>query len=193
MKIKEVVTEAHHSRLISKKIGEWTVHLDSHLMATIPARRIPLEDVVNIIDYACLEVPELKTIPRGKGAYFQDTNTNLSIYIRRNQHYPDQITIETVLSPDMTPSPPLFRRAVPAHDFKFNKKHQERMDYYYQQAQERGRDAVSQDLETAVLNRDKKPEEMSPEEIDNFRQTLNREQRRALDKRLRKKGRTHKV
>ena len=193
MKIKEVVTEAHHSRLISKKIGEWTVHLDSHLMATIPARRIPLADVVNLINYACLEVPELKTIPRGKGAYFQDTNTNLSIYIRRNQHYPDQITIETVLSPDMTPTPPLFRRSVPAHDFKMNKTHQERMDYYHQQAQERGRDAVSQDLETAVLNRGKKPEDMSPEEIDKLRQKMNREQRRSLDKYLRKKNRTLKV
>ena len=39
------------------------------------------------------------------------------------------------------------------------------MDYYHQQAQERGRDAVSQDLETNVLNRGKKPEDMSPEEI----------------------------
>ena len=193
MKIKEVIAEAHHSRLVSSKIGEWTVHVDSHLIASAAARRIPLEDVGNMVTYACLAVPELKTIPRGKGAYFQDTNTNLSIYIRRNQHYPDQITIETVLSPEMTPTPPLFRRAVPAHNLKVNKRNQTNLDYYHRQAQERGRDAVSQDLETAMLSRGKKPEDMSPEELDILRRPMNREQRRSLDKYLRKKNRTLKV
>jgi hypothetical protein len=192
MKITEIITEAHHSRLVTHKMGDWTVHFDSHLMATIPDRQIPLEDVVNITTYACLRyADELRTIPRGKGAYFQDTNTLISIYIRRNQHYPNEITVETVLSPDMKPTPPLFRRPIPSHGLTIDKQHQKTMDYYRQQTQARGRDAVSQDLETAKFGqgpREMKPELMSKEELDIMRQKMNREQRRMLDKYLRKKG-----
>jgi len=188
MLVNEIITEAHHSRLATQKIGPWTVHFDSHLMATIPARQISLPDITNIITYACITcAADLKTIPRGAGAFFQDTNTLISIYIRRNQHYPDQLTIETVLSPEMTPKPPLFRRPVPPHNMKINKNDEKRMAYYHQQVQLRGRDAVSQDLENAKFGQ-KKPELMSPVELDKLRQQMNREQRRELDRYLRKKG-----
>ena len=190
MKIQDII-EAHHSRLITHQMGDWTVHFDSHLMATIPDRRIPLADVVNIISYACLLVPELKTIPRGKGAYFQDTNTLISIYIRRNQHYPNELTVETVLSPDMRPTPPLFRRSVPPHDMKVPKGHDKMMDYYHKKSQQYGRDAVSQDLENQKFGQnqtDLRPEMLSPEALDVLRSRLNREQRRTLDKYLKKHG-----
>ena len=113
MRAQEFITEAHHHRIASQELGQWTVHIDSHALVTIADRDIQLGDVINILTFACKYVPELKTIPRGKGAYFQDTNSLVSIYIRRSEHYPNELTLETVLGPKMAPSPPLFRRSVP--------------------------------------------------------------------------------
>lgn len=164
MRANEFITEAHHHRVLTHKIGKWTVHFDSHLMATIPARDIPLEFAIYMINYVFWNIPDIDTIPRGKGAYIQDTNSLVSIYIKRSQSYPTEFTVETILAPSMKPTPPLFRRPVPPNP-KFsqdNKKQKEKMAKFKKDAEERGRDAVSQDLSQSM---------------DNFKK-LNRKQRR---------------
>ena len=182
MRADEFLNEAHHHRIITRQIGTWTVHIDTHLIATIADRDIVVGDVVNILSFACRYVPELKTIPLGKGAYFQDTNTLVSLYLKRSQHYPNEITLETVLSPTQAPTPPLFRRSVPQHDMPDTPKIKAGKEMMRQYTQTLGRDAVSQDLETLAPKINAKQYYTAPEtEV-----PLNREQRRALNKYLRK-------
>lgn len=189
MKVKDIITEAHHSILITEKIGKWTVHIDSHALASIPERNVSLGDVVNILNFFCKYVPEIDTIPRGKGAYVQDTNTLISLYIRRSKNYPTELILETVLSPSMKPSPPLFRRSVPPtpDDMKDSPELKSTMAATRRQTLTRGRDAVSQDLETLKpkINAMKLSKQYdSPQS--NSEPPLNREQRRAMAKMMRK-------
>lgn len=143
MKINEILTEAHHSILLTLPIGPWKVQIDSHAYATLPARNIPLENFTNMISYMCYLPDVLPTIPVGRGAYFQDTNTAISIYVTRVSD--NVVRVETVLDRTMKPKQPLFRRPVPAPDMKNLKP----VDYGSMKAdvQARGRDAVSQDIE----------------------------------------------
>lgn len=183
MRANEFVTEAHHYRMITQKMGPWTVHIDSHAFVTVADRGIGLADVVNILSFACFNVPELKTIPRGKGAYFQDTNTLISLYIKRSDHYPNELTLETVLSPDMRPTPPLFRRSVPAHTIQEPANVTAGQANMQKRIQAVGRDAVSQDVESmmpAVNAKINQPQAAEPPAA------LNREQRRAWAKYLQK-------
>ena len=182
MKITEVISEAHHGRLTTEKIGKWTVHLDSHAIATLPVRHVDMRDFVNILNYAFKYIPELDTIPRGKGAYFQDTNTLVSIYIRRSSSYPNEFTVETVLSPDMRPTPPLFRRPIPSHDLVAIPGIKDTEEVIRKDAAARGRDAIAQDLETASTQKSQPNDPM-----DNF-EPVNRQQRRAFDRWKRKQG-----
>jgi len=146
MRIKEILTEAHHSIILTMPIGPWKVQIDSHAYATLPARNIPLENFTNMISYMCYLPDVLPTIPVGRGAYFQDTNTAISIYVTRVAD--NVVRVETVLDRTMKPKQPLFRRPVPAPDMKNLKP----VDYSAIKAdvQARGRDAVSQDLEKTL-------------------------------------------
>lgn len=181
MRAQEFVTEAHHHRIGSQEIGQWTVHIDSHALVTIADRDIQLGDVVNILTFACKYVPELKTIPRGRGAYFQDTNTLVSVYIRRSEHYPNELTLETVLSPNMKPSAPLFRRPVPPtpQDMQDTPALKAQKAAMRRDTQAQGRDAVSQDIEGMMP--DIRAYAARPRSAE---APLNREQRRALNKYL---------
>ena len=178
MRARAFTTEAHHYRMITGSMGPWTVHIDSHAFVTVADRGIKLADVVNILTFACLRVPELKTIPLGKGAYFQDTNTLISLYLKRSDHYPNEITLETVLSPDMRPTPPLFRRAVLSHNIKEPKHVTSGQQAMRQKIQSVGRDAVSQDVESMMPAFNAKTNALGIPQ--------NREERRALDKYLQK-------
>lgn len=177
MRATEFTTEAHHYRMATQQIGLWTVHIDSHAFVTIADRDIPLGDVVNILTFACKYVPELSTIPRGKGAYFQDTNTLVSIYIKRSANYPNELTLETVLGPNMKPSAPLFRRPVPPHDMPDNSTIKAGKAAMRRRTQSSGRDAVSQDIEGLMPAIKTNTNRIAPAEV-----PLNRQQRRALNK-----------
>lgn len=189
MKVNEIITEAHHSIIASDKIGKWTVHIDSHAFVSISHRGVSLGDVVNILTFFCKYIPEIDTIPRGKGAYIQDTNTLVSLYIRRSKSYPTDLTLETVLSPSMKPSPPLFRRSVPppTEDMIDSPELKSMMAATRRETTARGRDAVSQDFEALkpkidALRLSKQNNTFQP----NAEPPLNREQRRAMAKMMRK-------
>jgi hypothetical protein len=165
MKVHEIINEAHHSILASFPAGPWKVEIDSHAMVSQVDRNIPLHIFTAIITYMCSLPDVLPTIPVGRGAYFQDTNTRISIYVTRTAD--KTIRVETVLSPAMMPKSPLFRRPVPA----WQPKGRQPDDLAPMQAdiKARGRDAVSQDLEQL------KP--LMP---------VNREQRRQFAKQMRR-------
>ena len=165
MKVHEIINEAHHSILASFPAGPWKVEIDSHAMVSQVDRNIPLHIFTAIITYMCSLPDVLPTIPVGRGAYFQDTNTRISIYVTRTAD--KTIRVETVLSPAMMPKAPLFRRPVPA----WQPKSRQPDDLAPMQAdiKARGRDAVSQDLEQL------KP--LMP---------VNREQRRQFAKQMRR-------
>jgi hypothetical protein len=165
MKVHEILNEAHHSILTTFPAGPWKVEIDSHAVVSRAERNIPLHIFTAIITYMCSLPDVLPTIPVGRGAYFQDTNTRISIYVTRTAD--KTVRVETVLSPAMRPKAPLFRRPVPAWQPKGHKPD----DLAPMQAdiKARGRDAVSQDLEQL------KP--LMP---------VNREQRRQFDKIMRR-------
>lgn len=140
----EFISEAHHSILATRQIGPWNVHIDTHAIASQASRGIDLADFTNIITHACFLPNTLNTIPVGKGAYFQDLNTRISIYIYRLGN--DELRIETVLGPDMKPKPPMFRRAVPSHNIKIDPRVNPAQNAVAQVAQQHGRDYVSQHL-----------------------------------------------
>ena len=195
MRASEFVTEtAHHSRMYTAPVGKWNVHIDTHQIVTAAARNIPASVASNIIRYAFTKVPDIETIPRGKGAFFQDTNTLISIYIFRSKNYPNEFTVETILSPEMKISPPYFRAAVPPTGLTDPPGVQAGQEFIRQQVQARGRDAVSQDMELmkpkfdAYLKRQEKIQDM----LDAYPHPTNRAERRALVKHLSKRIRTEK-
>jgi hypothetical protein len=155
MRAKEFITEAHHSILKTLRIGPWIAHIDSHAVVSMTTRNISPLDFSNIVTYACMFPNILDTIPIGKGAYFQDVNTMISVYLHRLSV--DEIRVETVLSPSMKPTPPMFRRPVPISNRKLDpkvKQAQEKMAQRIQQYGPDGRDIVSQEISTLtpVLN-----------------------------------------
>lgn len=172
MRANEFIVEAHHSIMKIITIGKWKVHLDSHAFVSMAARGISILDFSNIVTYACIFPDIVATIPIGKGAYFQDTNTMISVYLYRLGE--NEIRVETVLGPDMKPKPPMFRRPVPVNTKKEDpkiKQGQERMAKRIQQYGPDGRDIVSKEIETDVtpwLN-------------------LGRAERRALNRKLKRK------
>jgi hypothetical protein len=169
MKIQEILTEAHHGVLMTLPFGPWQVQIDSHAYATIPHRGIPLESFVGIVSYMCSLPDVLPTIPVGKGAYFQDTNTAISIYVTRVAD--DTVRVETVLDRTMKPKQPLFRRPVPHWSPNPAKKRvtDKTMQAIQKTTQQRGRDAVAQDAEL-----------IQPLTV------MNRAQRREFEKKLRR-------
>ena len=144
MRATEFVTEAHHSILKVMQMGQWRVHIDSHAMVSAAARGVDAADFSNIISYATHIPNTLSTIPVGKGAYFQDVNTMISVYIHRLGQ--DELRVETVLGPDMSPKPPMFRRPVPAHNLKVEPSLKQAQAAMRKQTQQHGRDYVSQKL-----------------------------------------------
>lgn len=172
MRAKEFITEAHHSIMKTFPIGKWKVLLDSHAFVSVATRNIPMRNFTNIITYACIYPDIVDTIPIGKGAYFQDVNTMISVYLHRLSE--NEIRVETVLSPDMKPKPPMFRRPVPINTEKEDPtviKGQELMAKRVQQHGPEGRDVVSKEIESDItpwLN-------------------LGRAERRALDRKLKRK------
>ncbi len=56
MRAKEFVTEAHHYRMATQKMGNWKVHLDSHAVVTMADRDIDSGSVINILGFACRNV-----------------------------------------------------------------------------------------------------------------------------------------
>lgn len=166
MKSYEFLKEAHHSIVATSKIGPWNVQIDSHAMVTLPERDISVATFSNIITHMCFMPNLLDSIPIGRGAYFQDTNSLVSLYLTRVGG--DTIRVETALSPDMKPKPPLFRRPVPVSTIKSSKKDKEAAKLIRAKTLSHGRDAVSQDFEK------------------NMSTPLNREQRRSMQKRIRR-------
>jgi hypothetical protein len=147
MRASEFITEAHHSILKTMTIGSWNVLIDSHAVVSMASRGVSPIDFSNIITYACIYPDIAATIPVGKGAYFQDVNTMVSIYLHRLGE--NQLRIETVLGPDMKPKPPMFRRPVPnTINKKVSAKFQQSQDKMAQAVQKYGRDAVSQEMST---------------------------------------------
>jgi hypothetical protein len=147
MRAKEITQKpkAHHSILMTLPCGAWKAQLDSHAYVTIPYRGIPLEKFVNIINHMCAYPDVLPTIPIGRGAYFQDTNSKISVYVTRIST--DTIRIETVLDPSMRPKPPLFRRPVPAWQPTGKRLDPAVAKSLQAQTQAQGRDAASQQAE----------------------------------------------
>jgi hypothetical protein len=146
MRASEFITEAHHSILKTMTIGQWRVLIDSHAVVSMAARNVSPITFSNIITYACIYPDIAATIPIGKGAYVQDTNTLVSVYIHRLSE--NEIRVETVLGPDMKPKSPMFRRPIPSTTRKTSPIMQQNLDYMSRQAQQYGRDAVSQKLAT---------------------------------------------
>jgi hypothetical protein len=68
----------------------------------------------------------------------------VSVYLHRLSE--NEIRVETVLGPDMKPKPPMFRRPVPSSNKKTTRVMQQNLDHMARQAQQHGRDAVSQKL-----------------------------------------------
>lgn len=169
---KEFINEAHHSIMKTLTIGKWKVLIDSHAFVSMAARGISPLDLSNIVTYACIFPDIVGTIPIGKGAYFQDVNTMISVYLHRLSE--TEIRVETVLSPDMNPKPPMFRRPVPINKMALDpkiKQGQELMAKKIQQHGPEGRDIVSKEIETDItplLN-------------------LNRADRRKLNRKLQRK------
>ena len=147
MRANEFITEAHHSILKTMTIGQWRVLIDSHAVVSMAARNVSPIDFSNIITYACIYPDVAATIPLGKGAYVQDINTMVSVYLHRLSE--NEIRVETVLGPDMKPKPPLFRRSVPNTINKnVGAKFQQSQDKMAQAVQKYGRDVVSQKMST---------------------------------------------
>jgi len=146
MRASEFITEAHHSIMQTMTIGSWKVLIDSHAFVSMTARDVSPIDFSNIITYACIFPNIVDTIPIGKGAFFQDINTMISVYLHRLSK--NEIRVETVLSPDMKPKPPMFRRPVPTSHIKLDAKTQRGQAELSKEIRQRGRDEVSQELET---------------------------------------------
>jgi len=167
MKISELLCEAHHSLFHTQEIGPWKVLIDSHFIVSLAHKGVRLEDASHILAYSCVLPDVWQTVPIGKGAYFQDANTWISLYIKRIG--PNELRLETVLPPSEKPKPPMFRRLVPKSTYTIKPKDQKMISQMGAETKLRGRDAVSQEIEN-LLN--------TP---------MNREQRRRLEKRLRTK------
>ena len=144
MRAAEFTTEAHHSILKVIQMGPWRVHIDTHAIVSATARSVDVADFSNIVSYATHVPNTLNTIPVGKGAYFQDVNTMISIYIHRLSE--DELRVETVLGPDMRPTQPMFRRPVPPHNRKVDPRLKQSQDAMRKQTQQHGRDTISQRL-----------------------------------------------
>jgi hypothetical protein len=168
MKITEIISEAHHSIISKTKIGPWTVHLDSHAMVSVAHKGVPLEDFSNIVTYSCLSPDVYQRVPIGKGVFFQDVNTMISIYVTRLSE--TDLRVETVLPKSEIPKPPMFRRPVPFHGMKRPKEVNSALNAIRADSLDRGRDAVSQDMEKSATSM----------------ANLNRQQRREFDKQMRK-------
>ena len=152
MRANEFISEAHHSILNTVTRGPWSVQIDTHAVASMASRGVSPSDFSDIVNYACKAPDTLNTIPIGKGVYFQNINNMVSVYILRLSE--NEIRVETVLGPDMKPKPPMFRRPIPSTTRKPSPRMQQNLDYMARQAQELGRDAVSQKLATIPnLNR----------------------------------------
>jgi hypothetical protein len=166
MKVSDIITEAHHSIMATRTIGQWTVQIDSHAFVSAIDRNVPMEVFSSMISYMCFLPDVLPTIPVGRGAYFQDTNTKISLYVTRIAN--NTIRIDTVLAPTMKPKAPLFRREIPAMKLKPSQKPMD-TSQLRSKTKTLGRDAVSQDIEqlTPLL-------------------PANREQRRLFAKKMRR-------
>lgn len=166
MKITEIINEAHHSIAGTFKIGPWTIYFDSHALVSVAHKEVSLADFTNIVSYSCTLPDVYPTIPIGKGAYFQDVNTMISIYVTRLSRF--ELRVETVLPKTQIPKPPMFRRPVPPASFKDNKRVGATLASLKADSLVRGRDAVSQDMEK------------------NLATPKNRAERRQLDKLMRR-------
>lgn len=172
MRAYEFLTEAYHSRLATIKIDKWTVHIDSHAFISHVARDIPLGVFTKIITHVCFAAAkELEKVPRGTGVFIQDTNTKISIYVRKSSSYPLDLTVETVLSPTMIPKEPLIKISVPPSKIKELPGVIKSSNVLKKDIEARGRDDVARDLTTAKRE--------AP--------NMNREQRRAFKKQMRTK------
>lgn len=169
MRIKEILTEAHHSIVKTLQIGPWQVQVDSHFLVSLAHKGVDIKTATSIVTYSALQPDIYQTVPVGKGVFYQDVNTMVSIYVHRvNQN---TIRVETVLPPSEIPKPPMFRRPVPPNETPRMRAVDRNIEFMRKQTQLRGRDAVSQDLEKTIPY-----------------QNLNRAQRRQLFKPVKKFG-----
>ena len=153
MRASEFITEAHHSILKTMTIGSWRVLIDSHAVVSMTARNVSPITFSNIITYSCIYPDVAATIPIGKGAYVQDTNSVVSVYLHRLSE--NEIRLETELGPDMKPKPPLFRRSVPnTNNVKLDPKFLNGQSKLAQDIQQYGRDDISKRISAVapILN-----------------------------------------
>lgn len=155
MKIREIIVEAHHSIYTTRKIGPWTVDIDSHLMASIADRsdKVDMRDVTNIINYACMMVSDLDKIIPGRGAFVKDTNTNIAVFVHRYKEEPDRLRFETVLTPEMKTRGFVITLNIPPHEIPRNPKSERNIANMRTATQSQGRDAVSQGIEKMTMIR----------------------------------------
>ena len=172
MKINEILKEAHHSIIGTLVIGDWILDIDSHFEVSLADRShiLNAKEVSSIITYACLYAEGLKSVKRGTGVFVQDTNSKISIYLRKYKNQPNRLVLETVLEPDMKPTEPVIRIAVPVSDTKMRKKDIDNIANMRKHTQEFGRDSVSQDIERNT----------------NLMKGMNRHDRRAFKKMIKK-------
>ena len=153
MRANEFISEAHHSILNTVTRGPWSVQIDTHAVASMASRGVSPSDFSDIVNYACKSPDTLNTIPIGKGAYFQNINNMVSVYILRLSE--NEIRVETVLGPDMKPKPPLFRRSVPnTNNVKLDPKFLNGQNKLAQDIQQYGRDDISKRISAVapILN-----------------------------------------
>lgn len=183
MKITEIISEAHHSIVSSARVGQWIAHMDSHALVSVAHKGVPLEDFSNIVNYS-LRLPDVyQKVPIGKGVFFQDVNTMISIYVKRLSE--TELVIETVLPKSEIPKPPMFRRPVPPHKLKRPKEVDRTLNTMRAASLDQGRDAVSRDMEKFVQDRNAALSQ-DIEKAAAFVQQLNRQQRRELEKQMRR-------
>ena len=153
MRASEFITEAHHGILKTVTVGPWSVQIDTHAAVSLASRGVSPSTFTDIVTYACSSPNIVDTIPIGKGAYFQDVNTMVSIYLHRLSQ--NEIRVETVLGPDMKPKPPLFRRSVPnTNNVKLDPKFLNGQNKLAQDIQQYGRDDISKRISAVapILN-----------------------------------------
>jgi len=180
MRASEFITEAHHFIIDQWKSGEWTVKLSSHAVVSLPERG-QKTDIYTIVDFICKQTTGPKNIQKGKGACFYDTTSKNALWISRSKAYPWEITVETLFGPEMKLPQPLFYVDVPNSirqdndpmDPHINKI----LDLIGNQVKDRGRDAVSAELETIGKFLKWRDEQVAQQ---------TRQQRRAVERRAKK-------
>lgn len=178
MRASDFITEAHHYILSTHQMGEWEVQISSHATVSIPDRSRDT-DILSIANYVCTHPSGLESIRRGAGACFYDTNSRVAIWLDRSPSRPRVLTLATVFKPGFHLPKPVFEITVPDTRMPDDPKLKQVIDFMDKEVKNRGRDAVSQDLESIARFMKWQDNQISQ---------MSRQQRRAVDRRMKKLG-----